>query len=549
MLRPLAVAAVAAAVLLTVTIDAQQAPRLLVIVVLDQFRSDYLTAFATHWRHGFRTLLSEGAVFTRAEYPYANTDTCAGHFTIATGAFPRTHGMVADDWYDVDARRTIECTDDDKSQPVTYGRPSKRGKSAVHSLAPSLADELRRQRSGTRVVTLSMKARSAIGLAGHGGDAVTWFEETAGVGSFMTSTAFAASPVPALKAFLERDPFENEFGRSWTLRDSPDSYRNSDAGVGERPRAGWTGLFPHDIKSATNSRDELVGMWRGSPFSDSYLGRMAATLIDAYRLGMRENETDFLGVGFSSTDLVGHPFGAASREVEDTTAQLDDVLAVLIAHLDERVGRERYVLAVSADHGVADVPMTRGAGRVAFEDVRERIEETLTLRLGPLPANGHYTVVTPEFVRFGEGIYQRLRKDSSLMSAIERAVTAIPGVERVVAKDDLSERSSDPQIRAAALTHYEGRSGDLAIITKPNWSFGARATGEAGSHGTAHDYDQRVPLILFGGGIKPGRYERAATPADIAPTLARLANIQMAKAEGRVLTDALRNSTNQSGSR
>jgi hypothetical protein len=190
------------------------------------------------------------------------------------------------------------------------------------------------------VVSLSLKARSAIGLAGKGGDAVTWFEEAAGVGSFMTSTAFSAGPVAAVKAFIERDPFEKEFGPLWTLRDSADQYRFPDAGVGERPRAPRIGLFPHATKGLTDNRNDAFNLWRESPFSDAYLGRMAIALVDAFALGQREG-TDFLGVGFSAMDTVGHPFGPESRELEDTAARLDDALAGLIRHLDARIGRER----------------------------------------------------------------------------------------------------------------------------------------------------------------------------------------------------------------
>jgi len=537
MLRLLA--AVVVALLLAAVPGAQQPTRLVVIVVLDQFRADYLTTFASHWRAGFKTLLSEGAVFTRAAYPYFHTDTCAGHFTIATGTFPRTHGMVADNWWDVGARRLIECTDDDQSPVVTYGRASKLGKSARNSMAPSLADELRGQRPGARVVTLSMKARSAIGLAGHGGDAVTWFEEGAGVGSFVTSRAFSADQIPAVRTFLARDSFESDFGKFWMLRDAADTYRHADAGIGERPRQPWNGLFPHEIRGTTSGRDDAVALWRASPFGDAYLGRMAADLSDAFQLGRRDT-TDFLGVSFSASDTVGHPFGPGSREIEDTVARQDDVLGALIKYLDDSVGRERYVLALSADHGVADVPVTRNAGRVAQEDVRERIEEILNARFGPPSGNTRYILSGTDFIRFAPGVFDRVRADSGLMAAIERSVAAIPGVERVLRKDQLSDRSSDPIVRAAALTNFEGRSGDLIIVTKPNWPLGGRVAAEAGSHGAPYDYDQRVPVILFGGGIKAGRYERAVTPADIAPTLARVAGIQMSKAEGRVLSEALR---------
>jgi predicted AlkP superfamily pyrophosphatase or phosphodiesterase len=532
-------AACVAVLVSTALAGAQQPPRLVVIIVLDQFRADYLAAFASHFRDGFRTLLAEGAVFTRAAYPYLHTDTCAGHFTISTGTLPRTHGMVADNWWDPQSRRLVECTDDEQSLLVSYGRASKLAKSARRSMSPALADAMREQRLGTRVVTLSMKARSAIGLAGHGGDAVTWFEESAGVGSFVTSRAYAEEPVPAVKAFLGRDSFESDFGKVWALRDPREMYRNADAGIGERPRQPWTGLFPHEIKGTTNNRDDAVALWRASPFSDAYLARMAVDFIDAFQLGARE-ATDFLGVSFSSTDTVGHPFGPASRELEDTVARQDDALGALIRHLDHKVGRERYVLALSADHGVADVPVTRGAGRVAQEDVRDRIEEILITRFGPPPANGRYVIAATDFIRFADGVFDRVRGEAALMASIERAVLGIPGVDRVLRKDQVSDRSSDPVIRAAALSHFDGRSGDLIVVPKPNWPLGGRAVAEAGSHGAPYDYDQRVPLILIGGGVKPGRYDRTATPADIAPTLARVAGVQMPKAEGRVLAEGLR---------
>jgi predicted AlkP superfamily pyrophosphatase or phosphodiesterase len=451
--------------------------------------------------------------------------------------------MVADTWWEAGPRRLIECTDDDQSPVVTYGRPSKLGKSARNSMVPSFADELRGQRPGARVVTLSMKARSAIGLAGHGGDAVTWFEEGAGIGSFVTSRAYSADGVPAVRAFLTKDSFETDFGKFWMLRDPRETYRNSDAGVGERPRQPWTGLFPHEIRGTTanqaTQRDDAVALWRASPFSDAYLGRMAADLSDAFQLGRRD-ATDFLGVSFSATDTVGHPFGPASRELEDTAARQDDVLGALIKYLDEKVGRERYVLSLSADHGVAEVPVTRGASRVAQEDVRDRIEEILITRFGPAPGNSRYVSAATDFIRFADGVFDRVRADAGVMAAIERGVTAIPGVERVLRKDQLSDRSSDPIVRAAALTNFEGRSGELVIVTKPNWPLGGRVAAEAGSHGAPYDYDQRVPVILFGAGVKAGRYDRAATPADIAPTLARVAGIKMTKAEGRVLAEGLK---------
>jgi predicted AlkP superfamily pyrophosphatase or phosphodiesterase len=406
-------------------------------------------------------------------------------------------------------------------------------------MVPTIADELRNQKPGARTVTVSLKARAAVALAGRSGDAVTWFDETAGVGSFATSRAFAARPVPAVREFIARDSFETDFGKLWTLRDAQNMYHNADAGVGERPRQPWTGLFPHELRGRTGARDDAVALWRASPFADAYLGKLAAHLSDAFQLGRRD-ATDLLGVSLSATDTVGHPFGPGSRELEDTAARQDDVLGALIAHLDNRVGRDRYVLAVVADHGVADVPVTRNAGRVAQEDVRERIEDVLTTRLGPAPQKTRYIVSATKIIDFAPGVFERIRTDATLMSSIERAVTAIPGVERVLRNDLLSEQSADRIVRAAALTNFAGRNGDLTIVTKPNWPLGGRASADAGSHGSPYDYDQQVPLLLFGAGIKAGRYEQAVTPADIAPTLARVAGIRVDKAEGRVLAEALK---------
>lgn len=524
--------------------QAQSAVRLVVIVVVDQFRADYLTTFASHWRAGFKTLVGEGAVFTQAAYPYFYTDTCAGHFTIGTGTLPRTHGMVADAWWEPSLKRTIECTDDDEATNLSYGRGTKTGKSAKWSKAPALADQLRTERSGARVVTLSLKSRSAIGLAGQRGDAVTWFEETAGVLSFMTSKAFAAEPVPAVKAFLERDRFDSDIGRTWTLRDPAATYRNRDAGLGERPPAPWTGLFPHDIKSAAPpaggkpNPDQAIGLWRQSPFADAYLGRMAAAMIDAFDLG-RDETPDFLGVSFSAVDYVGHAFGPDSRELEDAVARMDDTLGGLIAHLDARVGRQNYVLALSADHGAQHAPAVRGASRVPTEDVRERVEDTLATHWGPA-AGGRYVIAGGTFLNLADGVAARLNKEPAVLRALQKEVASIPGIARLLVTDQVSETSKDPIERAAALSRFPGRNGELIVVAKPDWQLLGRNAATASMHGSPYDYDTRVPVVLLGAGIRPGRYADAATPADIAPTLARIANVSLPKAEGRVLREALR---------
>jgi len=510
--------------------QAQGAPRLVVVLVVDQMRADYLKTFERHWKGGVRTLLAEGRVFDNARYPYLGTVTCAGHSTIGTGALPHTHGMINNVWLERETGRTVGCTTDPDSPDIGYGRQTRQADSARRMLVPTLADALRAQKPGAKVVTMSLKARSAIGLAGHGGDAVTWFDEAAG--TWATSRAYAAAPVAAVKTFIDANPIESDLGRSWTLSGPPDSYIMRDAGIGEAPPRPWSGLFPHVITGRNGTDPQFIDLWERTPLADAYLARMAESLVDTLALGQDET-TDYLGIGFSVLDEVGHSFGPQSREVEEVLRQLDATLQGLIAQLDARVGRANYVLALSADHGVAPIAVAPTGGRIFNEDVRERIEETLLARLGP--SEGSY-VAASNFtdVSLAPGVFDRLKTKPDAMAALEHALREIPGIERVLRGDQLSADSSDPAVRAAALSYYKGRSGDLILVPRKYWYFSGRG-GSGTTHGTLHEYDQRVPLIFLGGTVTRGHDSRVASPADIAPTLAGAIGIQLPKAEGRNL--------------
>ena len=510
-------------------VEAQGTPRLVVVLVVDQMRADYLQTFARHWQGGFRTLLTEGAVFDNSRYPYLDTLTCTGHTTIGTGALPHTHGMVANTWWDREAGRLVGCTNDPDATDISYGRPARIGNSGKPILVPTLADELRAQKPGARVVSLSLKARSAIGLAGHGGDAIVWFDDESG--SFATSRAYASEPVSAVKAFIDAHPYEKENGTSWTLSAPADSYVMRDAGVGERPPASWSGLFPHSLAGRNGADALFAQLWQASPRSDSYLEGLAESLIDSLSLGQRDT-TDFLGISFSALDEVGHSFGPESREIEDVLRQLDVALQRLIAHLDAKVGRANYMLAISADHGVAPIASAPHGGRIANEDVRERIEETLTGLFGPLERGSYVEAANFTDVYLAPGVFDRLKASHTAMATLEQSLKTLPGIEHVLRPDRLSDKSSDVAVRSASLSYMSGRSGDLILIPKKYWYFGGRAGGGT-THGTLHDYDQHVPFILLGGTARHGHNRTAVTPADIAPTLARFAGVRLPKAEGK----------------
>jgi predicted AlkP superfamily pyrophosphatase or phosphodiesterase len=539
-MRPLWLAA--ALVLLTLSNGAgtsaqPAAPRLLVILVVDQLRAGDLELYDRRWRSGFRMLLDQGAHFTRAEYPFLHTATCAGHTTVSTGALPKTHGMIANRWWHRAEQRVFNCMDDEASPHVSYNRPAAFGSSAKRMLVPTLADELRGQRPGARVVSLSLKPRAAISLAGHGGDVVTWFDELAT--SFVTSRAFAAEPVRSLREFIARDSPDAQLGQVWALQDRNSTYRYPDLGTGERPKAGWTALFPHALVGIKGADAQFFDRWQKSPFADAYLARMAAAVIDDLQLGRRQT-TDYLALSFSALDLMGHDFGPDSREAEDLLMHLDASIGGLLQRLDDTVGRDNYVVALTADHGVAPIPEQVQGGRIASEDVQQVAEQALIAQWGAPGRSRYVPWVGPGSVYFGEGVFERLRRDTPALQAVAGALASVPGVVRVLRADELSTTSPDPLIRAGALGHVPGRSADLLLVPKRYWVFELRNEYDATNHGTFHDYDRRVPILLRGYRIRPGRFRATASPADIAPTLAHLAGVSLATAEGRVLREALR---------
>jgi predicted AlkP superfamily pyrophosphatase or phosphodiesterase len=505
--------------------------------MVDQMRAEYLDVFRTHWEQGLRTLVREGAVFPNAAYPYANTVTCAGHATVATGTFPHTHGIIGNSWWDRDRGVAVDCNADvdARAAHVSYGAPVKSGNGPHLMTADTLGDLLRRRSPASRVVSLSLKPDAAIPMAGHGGDLVIWFDGDAG--AFVTSRAFASATSPELTAFFAANPLDAEFSSSWTLLKRPESYLNPDASAGQMPPPGRDGLFPHEI-GGTGSRLQSAALWEQSPLSDRYLARMAVAMIDALKLGA-DDAPDLLAVGFSALDIVGHAFGPGSREVEDVLVSLDASLGQLVAALDRRVGRGRYVLGLTSDHGVGPVAVPPN-GRLMVDDMDARLEALLRSHLGNPTAKDGYVVVRAPYVYLAQDDANRVQSDTKLQQRMLQTIAGVPGVLKAIPADQLSATSSDPLVRAAALSYVKGRSGDIVFVPRPGWIPSGKVTTIAATHGSPHEYDRRVPLILLGGSVRPGRYERGATPADIAPTLGYVAGVALPRAEGRVLREALR---------
>ena len=538
-------------------------PKLVVLLVVDQMRGDYVDKFLHQWTGGLKRLVEEGAWFRDAAYPYAATETCVGHSTISTGAFPATHGMVANNWWDRGLGKSVTCTSDSKAKNSAYGgAPFKDGdsesdekeggNSGVRLTMPSFADELKFQGGArTRVVTFSLKARAAITLAGHQADGVAWLDDT--TGAWVTSNAFET--LPFLDDYVKKNPVRKDYGKTWNLLLDKKKYLYAEETVGSVPPDGWNHSFPHPLRGKAAGADpdsSFYKQWKTSPFADTYLTQLAELAVDQLSLG-KAGGMDFLGIAYSPLDYAGHAFGPRSWEVQDILARLDEDLGELFMHLDKEIGHGNYVVALTADHGVVPIPEDMqktgaDAGLLHLPELRERIEKALEAFKYPKPA---IASISGSDIYFAPGVFDKLQNDHAAMQAVLEAALAQPGVAAVYRADELRDRPATPQSstqspahRAFAYSYFPGRSGDLFILPKPYWLLDGTPLGKPRSYGTGHgvpyNYDQHVPVLLMGFGIQPGQYFQSITPADIAPTFAALCGITLASRDGHILAQALK---------
>ena len=522
-------------------------PKLAVLLVVDQMRGDYVDKFRGQWTGGLKRLLTEGAWFRAAAYPYAATETCPGHSTISTGSFPASHGMVANAWWDREQQKMVTCTSDPNVKNSAYaGGSTKGGDSAWRMQLPAFAEELKFQTGGAaRVETFSIKARSAITMAGHKGSSATWIDPP---GTLVTSSVFET--MPFVEEFAKKNPVAQDYGKTWSLLLPQTAYLYDETAVGARALDGWTTTFPHALRGKEGSAAPdaaFYEQWATSPFADTYLTKLAETAVDSIGLG-KSKGTDFLGVSYSSVDYVGHTFGPRSREIQDILVRLDKDLGDLFAFLDKNVGAGNYVVALTADHGVAPIPADMqktgvDAGVLSLPELQARIEKTLEPLNYTKPAVAR---VAGNEIYFSEGIYERLKADPAAVKAVLDAISTMPGVAAVYRAEELGNGTTPiAQTRkAAVLSYFAGRSGDLYILQKPYWLTDSSAEGSkrvtGTGHGTPYNYDQHVPVFFMGFGIQPGEYFEPVTPADIAPTLGALTGVTLATRDGRVLAEALK---------
>jgi predicted AlkP superfamily pyrophosphatase or phosphodiesterase len=511
-------------------------PRLVLVLSVDQLAFDTLMKHAQVYTGGLRRLLDGGAVFTQAFYRHAVTETAPGHATILSGRHPSDTGIVSNDWYDRALGVMVNAVDDSAQHAVGGAG---RAASPARFIGSTLGDVLKSQDPRSKVIGVSAKDRAAILLAGPRADAAYWFESAAG--GFVTSSYYMAVTPPWLAAWNARRLADAYDGTPWTrLRSAPSWYEQEagpDDADGEADPAHRT--FPHTLPPLTQKRAFYEALVR-TPAGDELTLSAALGAMAAYGLGL-DDSVDLLAIGFSSTDFVGHTYGADSQEMLDQLLRLDVVLGRLFTEVDARIGVGRTLVVMTADHGAVPVIeqlQRRGvlARRVDPAVFRDAVSEALARRF---PGVGGLVARTEPDVYLDDAVIRRsglVRQD--VAQAVSEGLLSTGLVAQVYSEAALSDASAspDPFVPLFRNARFAPRSPDLFVLLKP-YVYVTSAAGGTG-HGTAHEYDRHVPMVFMGQGITPGRYSSLSGPEDIAPTLAWLLGVTLPPAsDARLLTE------------
>jgi arylsulfatase A-like enzyme len=498
---------------------------LAVLVVFDQMRADYLERWASLFTgRGFRRIQTQGAWFTNCNYPYAHTVTAAGHASILTGCSPRAHGIIANSWYERHAHREVEATQAGRTDPRTGVYQPSQAPSAEALLAPTLGDSLKSATGGhCKVIGMSLKDRAALFSVGARADACYWLDSK--TGKFVGS-----SPLPAwVHEYNDGHPADAEAGKSWDFLVPDRSQYLSPWGATQDSIIHAEGFgqgptFPHHFPSKVDPTYYAAVM--NSPAGNELLLNFAKTAIREERLGQRE-ERDLLAVSFSSNDLIGHCWGPDSREVMDITLWSDRTLAELLDFLDQQIGRGKYVLAVTADHGVSSIPEVAkahgmDAGRIDPAELTDKAESFLTARFGSPPGRWIEATVFP-WIYLNREVISRHRMDvDAIADALAAWFPSQPGIARAYAGHKLAGPMSpeDEIDRCVYRSYAAARAGDVYLLQKPNYLASGLLTRLNASHGTPYEYDTHVPLLFVGPGKGDGKVREPVTPAAIAAVFA-----------------------------
>jgi predicted AlkP superfamily pyrophosphatase or phosphodiesterase len=509
------------------SIQSYPKPKLVVGIVIDQMRWDYLYRFYDLYKSngGFKRLLGEGFSCDNTFVPYLPTVTACGHACVYTGSVPAIHGITGNNWWDNNLNKSVYCVEDKTVQGVGSSKADDGQMSPKNVWATTITDELKLATNfRSKVIGISMKDRGAVIPAGHSADAAYWYDGKSG--NFISSTYYMKELPTWLQDFNNKKIADSYYEKNWNIsldKSVYEKYCDTDDNAYEGKTLGKTS-FPYDLQQY-KAKDYAKILT--TPYGNNFLEELAKTVISNEQMG-KHDVTDFLAVSFSSTDYVGHAFGPNSWELLDTYVRLDEVLGDLFNYLDKTVGKNQYTVFLTADHAGAQVPEflnkhNISGGRWADADIKKELNDSLSNLFGGTKI---INAVQEYNIYLNHGFIDSAKlNEENVKKAISNYLLKKEAVLQVVDTRKSAEAPVPAKIREMIVNGYNAiRSGDLQIIMKT----GVMDAGKTGmSHGVWNTYDSHIPLIWYGWGIKHGSSSQEVYMTDISATVAAMLHIQM----------------------
>lgn len=516
-----------------------QRPKLVVGIMVDQMRWDYLYRFYDRYgKDGFKRMITKGYSCENTFIPYTPTYTAVGHTCVYTGSVPAITGIVSNTWYRRDLKRAWYCSED--SSVKTVGSTSSAGKMSPRNLwTTTVTDELRLATNfQSKTIGIALKDRGAILPAGHSANAAYWFDDA--TGGWISSTYYMTDLPQWLKDLNNKKLPDQYLGQGWNTLYPIETYTQSteDNKSYESPIGGEDNTFPHRTDTVRRGR---YGAFRTTPYGNTFTVDMAKAAIEGEQLG-QAGATDFLAVSFSSPDYIGHSFGPNSIEVEDNYLRLDRDIADLLSYLDKNIGKGDYLVFLTADHAVAHVPSfmkehKMPAGTFDDADVLRWLNGLAEQQFGI--KNALETVMNYQLFVNRVALAENKTDEAVFREWATRQLKEHPAIMTAFDLHELQNANLPVKIKNMITNGYNQKlSGDIQFIFKPGWFDGwDRGT----THGAWNPYDAHIPLLWFGWNIKHGKTNREVYMTDIAPTVAALLKIQMPNGSiGDVITEIVK---------
>ncbi|HVG42091.1 MAG TPA: alkaline phosphatase PafA [Chitinophagaceae bacterium] len=502
-------------------------PKLVVGIVVDQMRWDYLYRFYDRYgTTGFKRLLNEGFTCENTMIDYVPTVTAIGHSTVYTGSVPAIHGIAGNEFIIEATGKTMYCTEDSTVQ--TVGSTSAAGKmSARNLLSSTITDELKLATNfRSKVISIAIKDRGSILPAGHMANAAYWLDNNSG--NWISSTYYIAELPNWVKAFNDKKLAEKYLKTDWNTLYDIKTYVQSSADDNRyegKFSGATTTTFPVKSSSLIASGLDII---RSTPYGNTLTLEMAKAAIDNENLG-KSDVTDFLALSFSTPDYVGHKFGPNAIETEDIYLRLDKDMGELFNYLDAKVGKGSYTVFLTADHGAAynsnflidnKLPAGFWNSGAVLRDLNALLEEKYKEKNVVTSFSNMQVHLNNRQIATGKLDEEGIRKD--IVTFLKKA----PNVAFVVDMQKTNETQLPGELQTRLSNGYNyKRSGPITIVLEPGWYSGS-PTSTGTTHGSWNPYDAHIPLVWMGWGIKQGATNKPTNMSDIAPTLAGLLRIQ-----------------------